>query len=694
MKRKEIVLLLSVVFTSVIYSQQGWFSLNRIASGNHFKSVCFANDSVGYAVSNEGSVFITNDFGNSWSELHLTDGSLNDITFIEGNGYLVGDKGKIFKTNDGLQWVEKNSMINTNLSSVYFLDADTGYAFGDFSTILKTTDGGETWISLNLNSGLQITDAAFATPAFGLCATAEGYIIRTLDYGKSWQYLYIPYETFVSVFFTDENTAYITGFENDVGVMLKTTDKGNTFEHIYPGTLALVTGSYFTNKDTGYVIGTGGYISKTTNAGASWQTIFCQSDKNFNSLFFTDLQNGYIVGNDSTILKTTDGGESWELKGSGFTSNLNAVSFPGSNTGYAAGEEGEIYKIENDSVSLIQRIGVSQPYNDLNFIYFIDSLNGFTGGYNGKFFTTTDGGFSWTLTDFRPQDVITMWAIKFYRNQIGIVAAGDKLLKTTDAGKHWDVINSNTTSTDVALLNKDTLISVGWNGKIFKSFNGGDDWTNIDSPTNNVLWSVDFIDSRVGFAVGRFGTILKTTDGGENWFTIESDTTETFTKVYFLNSSKGYIIGSKGVMLFTNDGGTNWELQKSNTRQHLNDLCFVNDTTGYIVGTNGTILKTINGGTVGVKRVFAQRKTFSLFQNYPNPFNPSTVIKFTLKEDEKVTLKIFDILGREVTTLLNRKMKAGVYSVNFNATGLSAGVYFYRITAGNFVDVKKMILLK
>jgi hypothetical protein len=85
---------------------------------------------------------------------------------------------------------------------------------------------------------------------------------------------------------------------------------------------------------------------------------------------------------------------------------------------------------------------------------------------------------------------------------------------------------------------------------------------------------------------------------------------------------------------------------------------------------------------------------YSLFQNYPNPFNPSTTIKFDLKEAGLVSLKIYDILGREISTLVNEVKPAGSYNINFNADNLTSGVYFYQFKAGEFVQTRKMILMK
>src|SRR5690606_22599016 len=85
---------------------------------------------------------------------------------------------------------------------------------------------------------------------------------------------------------------------------------------------------------------------------------------------------------------------------------------------------------------------------------------------------------------------------------------------------------------------------------------------------------------------------------------------------------------------------------------------------------------------------------YELSQNYPNPFNPSTSIKFSLPQSEVATLKVYDILGKEVASLVNEKLNSGTYEYQFNASGLTSGVYFYKLEAGSFSEVKKMLLIK
>lgn len=100
------------------------------------------------------------------------------------------------------------------------------------------------------------------------------------------------------------------------------------------------------------------------------------------------------------------------------------------------------------------------------------------------------------------------------------------------------------------------------------------------------------------------------------------------------------------------------------------------------------------GGTTVSNEIDVTPKKFVLNQNYPNPFNPNTVIRYQLSESNYITLMVFDALGREVTILQEGLKSAGVHTVDFDATGLASGIYFYKLTTSSGTEVKKMILLK
>lgn len=120
---------------------------------------------------------------------------------------------------------------------------------------------------------------------------------------------------------------------------------------------------------------------------------------------------------------------------------------------------------------------------------------------------------------------------------------------------------------------------------------------------------------------------------------------------------------------------------------------FINYTEGnrLIYNTN-KILDLINGDSPANEIIIPN--TFELNQNYPNPFNPSTTIEYTIPENSRVSLKIYDILGKEVATLVDKEQNSGTYIVIWDAKSFSSGIYFYRITAGSNSDTKRMVLKK
>jgi hypothetical protein len=178
------------------------------------------------------------------------------------------------------------------------------------------------------------------------------------------------------------------------------------------------------------------------------------------------------------------------------------------------------------------------------------------------------------------------------------------------------------------------------------------------------------------------------------WFPQTSGTTNRLNGVSFTDANTGTVVGSTGTILRTTNGGTNWISQTSGTTQHLNDVIFIDANTGTAVGWPGIILRTTNGG-VFVNQIGNEIPDgFSLYQNYPNPFNPKTKIKFQLSKLSDANLIVYDILGREVATLVNKKLKAGTYEVEFEGTTQPSGVYFYTLISVSFKETKKMLMIK
>jgi photosystem II stability/assembly factor-like uncharacterized protein len=156
-----------------------------------------------------------------------------------------------------------------------------------------------------------------------------------------------------------------------------------------------------------------------------------------------------------------------------------------------------------------------------------------------------------------------------------------------------------------------------------------------------------------------------------------------------------YVCGTNGMIFKSTNGGDSWNKEIVPTTKSINAIYFFDETHGIAVGDSGLILYTSSGGLTNVNNKNDQLPNgFKLYQNYPNPFNPTTYIGFHISEFGFVNLKVYDILGNEVATLVNEEKPAGNYEVEFSAGKLSSGIYFYVLKAGENRFCKKMCLIK
>lgn len=375
-------------------------------------------------------------------------------------------------------------------------------------------------------------------------------------------------------------------------------------------------------------------------------------------VYFINAQTGWACGNNGTLLKTTNRGNNWVNINSIVTESVQSIHFVNENTGWIGTRyNGKIYKSTNGGINWFQQV-----YSDnhaFNSIFFANEINGWvTSSGNGGVFFTTNGGDNW-----------------------------DSIYIATGAGSDIEFINLNT----------------GWiiiGSKIYKTENSGLNWSlQFDNIGNGEMQSLSFINLNTGYAVSlETWRVYKTTNGGSNWFlrNILPDCFNTHC-IYFINENTGWVSGDCGQMFSTTNGGLNWFQQQTNTNSFLKSTVFINDSIGGAVGGGGIIINTTTGGAiVGLEPVSNSiPREFKLYQNYPNPFNPVTLIKYDLPKEVNVTIKIYDLLGREVATLVNNELKkAGRYELNWNAGNYASGVFFYRIEAGSYVNSKKMVLVK
>ena len=429
-----------------------------------------------------------------------------------------------------------------------------------------------------------------------------------------------------------------------------------------------------------------------------------------NSVYFVDDNNGFIVGDNGTFLKTTDAGENWIYRSTGTNENLRSVHFLNTDIGFAVGKYNDtswVIKTTDGGENWIpQAVNPTYPFLGIRTIQFIDSNTGWTAGWQTStgfphpvLYKTTDGGSNWInkTLPFLPQ-------ISYLNS-----------LHFTDSNNGWVVGGADYDSTGVLPILKTTDGGDSWIDQTMHLFNG-----------DGELTSVFLINDTTGFVVGWLSSqvsgtycLFKTTDGGANWIqkALPVNFMSLLHSIYFIDGNTGWTVGGSSASSFagilrTTNGGEEWMEQGNDPLIILNDLFFIDENNGWTVGDSGLILYTVNGGVSFVEenKIDELPTEYYLSHNYPNPFNPSTKIKFTVPSaasdynQSKVTLKVFDVLGNEVATLVDEYKPAGRYEVEFNASKISSsvsakggypsGVYFYQLQAGNFVETKKMLLLK
>ncbi len=392
----------------------------------------------------------------------------------------------------------------------------------------------------------------------------------------------------------------------------------------------------------------------------------------------------------------------WYQQNSGVNNTLWSVDFVNNLTGYVAGSGGLILKTTNGGESWTSHY--ENGFHNFIGIDFINPLTGWATGHFGAIYKTTNGSQSWVQQT--SPTVANLFFVQFINENTGYISSDAGVLKTTNSGLLWSYsFESNHPVYSTYHLNENTGFLGNNLGEQYKTYNGGVNWSLAQTIPGNGSVAYYFVNSQSGWSVGYNNQIIKTTNGGTSWqrqynnlsdFTLLRD-------IEFINSSAqiGYVVGFYNTILRTGNGGENWSMQESPVFSDYNAIEFVSDNVGWIVGSGGVILKT-NSATLTTlnSNIQSVPDKFELSQNYPNPFNPSTEIKYTLPKNSDVSIKVYDILGNEVKSLINNEFRnAGTFSIKWdgkNNSGLnvSSGAYFYKMITADFNKTLKMLLMK
>jgi hypothetical protein len=306
---------------------------------------------------------------------------------------------------------------------------------------------------------------------------------------------------------------------------------------------------------------------------------------------------------------------------------------------------------------------------------------------------STDQGREWNLGSTFPNT----WVNSIVRlgDTVYLGTGRRGILRSLDKGKTWNVCNLADTAIN-CLANDGSILYAGTNSEsIFRSTNGGTRW-DLVYQTNGVssLTVYSLFVHRHTLLAGVLGLgVCRSTDSAATWGLANNGLSH-LVIMGFASSSDMLFVGTQvGGVGVSKDEGQTW-LYIGLKEQSIRSI-YVWQGFLYVGTWEGVWRRSLADIVLtNVPLTSSNSTKFSLNQNYPNPFNPSTTIKFELPRSSDVKLSVFDMLGREISVLVNERREAGVHEVKFDASGLSSGVYFYRLTAGTFVQARKLLLLR
>ena len=640
------------------------------------------NPNTVWAATTEG-IYRSYDAGITWQQVHdvimgmdLVVNPVDTNIVITGHGNFASTGFGIYRTTDGgASWTHITSGLPSYYEGKIQLDifkADPNIVYASIGHGFYVNGNNASWLCKSTDAGLNWT------------------VMSQVDYSK-WQGWF---SHDVAVDQSDPDNLIIVGIE-----AYKSTNGGSTV----------------VQKSTGGLI-----LGRPPIGGQEGPADYTHSDAHVVVQHPTDM-NTYYIGTDGGVFRTTDFGETYESHNGRLqtTQFYNGTSSSQTDSLKAIGGlQDNSTVIYDGDLAWIRVIGGDgswtsiDPTND-NIVYAswqnLNMVRSTNGGNNFNTITPPSAGITSFIAPYRT----------YYNNSAVIYAGRDKIFKSTNSGNNWTATNNNqpldgnpALAMDISYQNSDKVYIATApvqtsRGNIFITTNGGTDWTNITSTLPDRFPSdiaVDPLNDNVvyltfyGFGSGH---VFKSTNSGNSWTDISDNLPDVPAPAVIVDPNDAdhvYIGTDIGVFVSTNGGG-NWQdfndgLPDGVQGMDLN-ICRVNDVIRVMTHGNGAferkLLSTIVTNSVTDPVIFG---SYSLEQNYPNPFNPITTIGFKVPKPGFTTLKVFDVIGNHVTTLVQKDLPAGEFTFNFDASDLTSGTYLYRLESGRYSETRKMILLK
>ena len=697
--KKNIILIISIllIISNPIFSQNmGW---QKQSSGTSAK----LNSVTSYSQTYTNDVWIVGDQGTILRNYQAfpfnCTQNLNKIKFNSaGYGFVVGDSGTIIldKYSGGILANFIRSNTTNNLRDIAFTNDDsTVIIVGDSGTILKSSVYNINFRIISGEKNYNLNSISFTHDGIGWAVGSNGTIIKSTDAGETWtNETSNTTDNLTEVNFFDKDNGWTSG---DKGTILNTSDGGNEWRSSFSSLSTEFTGGYFSSNSLNSLI-------YNSNQFESYQRIYSLvSDSNGTNYFY------YMFNNEGEGIKyLSENGIINNYAPHGYESLFKDLKFNQGDTLFAVRNIYAIFYYPQKGSTPIPWVIFPDNSIKISSLDFDSLQNIWASGNKDSLYCITP---SKKITYFESKPNIGK--VRINREYLYALVHN---VDSTDEIWRYKIISSDSIGLPELFFSM-SEITADTTAKIF-DYAFSDNNLIICSSLSDVIDIIypdkSFKSLLQNYYPSRnFGNIEQAylTTGGKS----EKGLYMAFNSIidsssYIFNSDiikisinpfvdlSGWLVGKNGEIATKATGDTLWSKQASGTNLNLNSINFIDDTSGIAVGDSGIILVTTNGGVTEIKdkEYNSTRKLtdYKLNQNYPNPFNPTTDINYSVPKAGLVTITVYDILGRQVASLVNKEKPAGSYNVEFNASKLSSGVYFYRMQAGNFIQTKKLIIIK
>ena len=588
----------------------------------------------------EGRLYRTTNGGGTWSADWTVQSDARVLDFVDADhGWIAGKNGSIAMTNNASlphpAWTTQTSGTSSTFNALRFLDTKFGIAVGTSRTIRRTTNGGSTWFTTNVDT-----------------ASSSLNGVSIVDCGHAW----------------------IVG---DAGTILFSSDTGATWSTQASGSTQALYGVTFLNPDVGWAAGYGSTLLHTTNGGADWQRTALPpaGTGSLRSIDFADAAHGWIADYRSPVVyRTTDGGSAWEATNVNWGSNSTCVRTSGPDVLYLCGTKGALRKstdggdtwmnqtpnLPEDIRHLTRNIvltipGTTSPEKECVMLAHYDSYSRDVPAQLAPGANDNASGSSAVLEAAR-----IMPAYAFGKTvKLMLVSAEELGLLGSNAFVERALAENRNV---VCAVNADMIgrpVTINTASLTVSSF---------------MTWS-RFIDSAVVYN-GRYGIGLL--------LTTMIDSVGRSDHVPFSVAGFDAIRFGGGADPDYHSAADTWEKVHPDLIRKGAQLMLA--TVAELAEPQG------NGGEADPSGPLPAASR--LKPNYPNPFNPFTTIEFDLSEHQRVTIEVFDPLGRQVDVVMDQHCGAGTHRVRWDAGNRASGVYYLHFRAGRSDQTRPMLLLK